>query len=300
MKQNFTIGWWAKLALSLIALFGAIQINKLNAQTSCPTPVVQNMALVPCSTGHKIQFQYTNTTGVTGSVNVSLGSGTNLKYQQCIELPVCSTLVTLSSSCFTTGTVFDTLFKVVYPFTNCQPCISLPVHFISFNAEKKDAGKIRLAWEVEISNEQNDYFKVERSYDGRNFSEIALVFTDPNFKKYSFTDNPSNTGKIYYRIVYHSNSGKKYSNVVLVSFEKITEIKPFLDGTGTLRVQGLPPDEMAAIVVIDLSGRILTKAQMQTEQILSNGIQVNNLATGIYVVNVTTTTKAYSGKFFKN
>ena len=299
MKQTFelNLGWWAKLFASTIFLIWTIS---LHAQTTCPVPVVQNMALVTCSTGHKIQFQYTNTTGITGSVKVSLGSGTNLKYQECITLPVCTTAVTLSSACFTQGTVFDTLFKTVYPFDNCQPCISLPISFVSFNGEKKDAEKIRLTWEVEISNEQNDYFKVERSYDGRNFNTIALVFTDPNFKKYSFTDSPSTSGKIYYRIVYYSDSGKKYSNVILVSFEKNPEIKTFLDGTGILRVQGLPPNEAANVMVIDLSGRILKKTQMRTEQMFSSGLQLNNLSTGIYVVNVTTQTKTYSAKFFKD
>ena len=299
MKQTFKldVAWWAKLVLSLIALGGAI---KINAQTSCPVPVVQNIALVPCSTGHKIQFQYTNTTGVTGSVNVSLGSGTNLKYQQCIELPVCSTLTTLSSACFTAGTVFDTLFKVVYPFAGCQPCISLPVNFISFNAEKNSSGGVKLYWEAEVVNEPSSHFKVERSQDGITFTTIALVFSDESIKKYFYTDpNPGN-GKVFYRIVFTNNSGtKKYTNVQLVSFEKNVEVKAFLDGIGTLRIQGLPPDELANILVIDFSGRILKKAQMQTEQILSTGIQVSSLATGIYVVHVSTSQKTYSGKFNK-
>jgi hypothetical protein len=175
------------------------------------------------------------------------------------------------------------------------------VNFISFNAEKNSSGGVKLYWEAEVVNEPSSHFKVERSQDGITFTTIALVFSDESIKKYFYTDpNPGN-GKVFYRIVFTNNSGtKKYTNVQLVSFEKNVEVKAFLDGIGTLRIQGLPSGEIATAVVLDLSGRILKKNQSSTDNMLSSGISVSNLPTGIYVVNVTTTTKAYSGKFFKN
>lgn len=298
MKQTFQLdlGWWAKFVGSTIFLLWTIS---LHAQT-CSTAVVTNMALVPCSTGHKIQFTYVNNTGVNGSVNVSLGSGTNLKYQECITLPVCSTQTILSSACFTNGSVFDTLFKTVHPFTNCQPCISLPVHFISFNAEKSSSG-VKLFWEAEVVNESNAMFKVEKSTDGVNFSMIALVFADQAVRKYFFTDNSSpGNGKIFYRLRFTSSSGSdKLSPVRLVSFEKFNEVKTFVDGSNTIRIQGLEPGKTATAFVYSMDGRMIAQKQSTTDEMLSAGISASNLTTGIYVIRITTDVQVYNGKFAK-
>jgi hypothetical protein len=287
------------LFLSIIALLGAIQLNA--QQPACSTAVVvSNFEAIPCSTGVKYQFNYNNPTGVIASTKIRLGSGSNACDSVCISLPANST-GQLITPCMPTCDVFDTLFVYKYPIAGCSCPSVLPINFISFNADKNSSGGVKLMWEAEVINEPSSHFKVEKSQDGTTFTTIALVFSDESIKKYFYTDpNPGN-GKVFYRIVFTNNSGtKKYTNVQLVSFEKNVEVKAFLDGIGTLRIQGLPPDELANILVIDFSGRILKKAQMQTEQILSTGIQVSSLATGIYVVNVTTQTKTYSAKFFKN
>lgn len=299
MKRKITARWWIYLGLSLIALSGAIKINA--QQPACSTNhTIQVISANPaCTTKVAVTFSYNNPTGNIVSVEIRLGSGANAKDSVCLNLnPGTGTLTT---PCLT-GSLSDTIFTEKYPLPNCICSPVLPVTFISFTAEENNSGGIKLTWEAEVVNEPSSHFKVEKSTDGREFSVIALVFADQSIRKYSFTDpNPGGNGKVFYRIVFTNNTGtKKYSTVQLVSFEKNNDVKHFLDGTGTLRIQGLPSGEIANAVILDMSGKIIHRNQSRTDQLFSSGIPVYSLPTGIYVVNVTTQTKTYSGKFFKN
>jgi hypothetical protein len=80
--------------------------------------------------------------------------------------------------------------------------------------------KIDLKWSTEIETNLS-HFIVERSTDGVNFSDAALVFAYGNTRAkadYAFADNISRllTGAVYYRIISISTDGKNLSSEVRI------------------------------------------------------------------------------------
>jgi len=89
----------------------------------------------------------------------------------------------------------------------------LPMKMMSFKAKKSPNTNV-LEWLME-SDENIDYYNVQRSYDGTNFETIALV--QKNNQSYSFIDINPEEKNIYYRIVLFDYAGhKEYSRIVMV------------------------------------------------------------------------------------
>jgi len=78
-----------------------------------------------------------------------------------------------------------------------------------------NSNKATLNWAL-ASNETTDRFEVERSYDGINFTTVALVFTSERSgaESYGFHENINWGGNAYYRL-------KRYDNSQTVSYSKI-------------------------------------------------------------------------------
>lgn len=83
--------------------------------------------------------------------------------------------------------------------------IVLPVKYVSFDALASD-NKVNLNWSTD-NEVNNNYFEVERSFDGRNFSSIAVVLdaltVSGNNKYYGMRDNALALGGksiAYYRL----------------------------------------------------------------------------------------------------
>ena len=84
--------------------------------------------------------------------------------------------------------------------------VAAPTNLIATAASKT---KIKLAWTDNSNNEQG--FKIERSTDGVNFSQIATV--GANVKAYTNTGLSKNK-KYYYRVrAYNGTTNSAYSNV---------------------------------------------------------------------------------------
>ena len=78
----------------------------------------------------------------------------------------------------------------------------LPIELVDFSV--KCAGRNQsLSW-ITASEKNNDFFTIEKSYDGKTFSFVANVKGAGNsnsYKTYNYTDNNSNSSEIiYYRI----------------------------------------------------------------------------------------------------
>jgi hypothetical protein len=71
----------------------------------------------------------------------------------------------------------------------------LPVKLISFTAKMQEPN-IQLQWQAEdVYN--GEYFMVERSPDGINFSSVGSITAMPLVKSYTFTDNINALRKLY-------------------------------------------------------------------------------------------------------
>ena len=95
------------------------------------------------------------------------------------------------------------------------------------------SGSSILKWEA-VSNNEVQYFEVQKSRDGSNFEKVArveVVNPDQLNQKYSYTDVSSDNGSVkYYRIRQVAKSGTRYfSNIVKLNGNKISlnsKIKP--------------------------------------------------------------------------
>ena len=98
----------------------------------------------------------------------------------------------------------------------CEPVQPLPVDLISFFG-KNDKRVNKLYW-ITVSELNNDYFTVERSYDGINWEfvgEIDGAGTTQEGRDYTFTDFDPYVGVTYYRLKQTDIDGTTKSHGVI-------------------------------------------------------------------------------------
>lgn len=90
---------------------------------------------------------------------------------------------------------------------NVASSVVVPLVCNNFNY-KLNGNNVLLNWNV-ITNGSHNYFKVERSFDGINFTTLSTV--DKNItNQYQYNDVlPYNTSKIYYRLIQVNKDGKE-------------------------------------------------------------------------------------------
>ena len=95
---------------------------------------------------------------------------------------------------------------------------ALPVDFLSFRAQNQ-AATVALDWAT-ATETNNDYFAVERSADGRAFTEIGQVTgrgSSTQRADYTHLDRQPLNGTSYYRLAQYDHDGtRSYSEVVSV------------------------------------------------------------------------------------
>ena len=134
----------------------------------------------------------------------------------------------------TTGT-----YTVSLTVTDALGCVSsssqivnigflLPIELESFDAEKLADNIVQLNWTT-ASEEQNDYFTIERGVSGNTFTEIGNVDGAGNSLElldYHFLDRSPLDGTSYYRIKQTDFDGAStYTNTVAVNFRPVQSWK---------------------------------------------------------------------------
>ena len=113
--------------------------------------------------------------------------------------------------------------------------IIVPVILVDFSGIAKPDKTSYLQWRT-TSEINSDYFIVERSIDGRNFSQVAIVNAQGNSNSavdYQLTDNFPSTGINYYRVNTVVNDGTDEYSIIL----SVT-IKDTINGHGVLVCSG--------------------------------------------------------------
>jgi uncharacterized repeat protein (TIGR03803 family) len=180
----------------------------------------------------------------------------------------------------------------------------LPFTLISFSGENK--GNVnKLSWEIE-SDQDLDYFELQRSTDGQNFNDIAQIKNDGKLT-YKFNDHISgDTNTVYYyRLKIVGLKGNfKYSDVIRITVDFKQDFvhanpNPFEDVL--LITVNSPVKDNARFVLTDLTGRqVLTKNEVLSRG--SNIIQISDngrLPSGTYILTITTSSKKESIKVIK-
>jgi len=163
---------------------------------------------------------------------------------------------------------------------NCSGAsISLPVEFISFNAQLEGL-KTRLEWTTG-SEWNNKGFNIERSITRNDWETIGFVQghgdTD-RLKNYTFYDKNPTSGNNYYRLKQLDFDGAyEYSEIKVVKFAErellVQELFPNPSATGEAVLNLWSPTNQEAVIrVYDLNGRLY---QDQRQELSAGSNRIN-------------------------
>ena len=169
--------------------------------------------------------------------------------------------------------------------------VALPVEFTHFEAHAVEGGN-RLdwttAWELNA-----DYFAVERSTDGRNYTEIGRVaaagFSETD-TKYTFTDRAPAAGLNYYRLRQVDRDAAFEWSVVRTVHNTtaprgiVVQPNPGVDRV-TFRVGG-SPNEPTVFDLFDGTGRLVRTVRTTDARGAQYSFDASELAPGVYTVRV--------------
>ena len=173
-----------------------------------------------------------------------------------------------------------------------ETLVLVPVKWI-FVKGKHTGNTVQLNWAT-AAEVNNDHFEIERSENGRDFSKIGQIngaSGSTGTKEYAFEDLQPKTGTSYYRIKQVDKNGTSEYSIIVTVNSSITRarleyfpnpassfVNLMVDDKGTGPVQ---------IRIYNMEGKLVKEQQvMKNDQILTTSIQIQNLATGIYMMEV--------------
>ena len=194
------------------------------------------------------------------------------------------------------------------PYTYAGGCsftnIPLPIKLLNFQAGlSKD--QAQLNWVV-ADNQTGDYFEVERSADGKNFSTVAIVSTTQTQGNEAYQYKETAQATAYYRLrVVNKDKSTSYSKILL--------IKSQAESAGTMSLLQNPVQETLTfsftsttnanneVAVYNLVG-----AKVYAEKILAQkgknsvSVKLNSyLSAGTYILEVRNANQRSIAKFIK-
>lgn len=232
---------------------------------------------------HKFNSDGTDDVGFngTGSNTIHFAAGSPVESAQgmCIQTDSKILLVGMVEN----GAVFDLALMRL----NNAASIT-PVSWESFSVQKTSSGH-QLNW-VTNNEQSNKGFEVQRSTDGKNFSDIGFVAGSGStqlVKHYQFTDNAPVPGNNFYRLKQVDENGKyEYSVVRKISFDKVFKMSVYPNPvTDNVVIQS--NKKLIAIKLFDAQGKaILTRSnQLSQTEIIS----MRKFVAGSYLLQMTTT-----------
>jgi hypothetical protein len=195
-------------------------------------------------------------------------------------------------------------------FTYTNPT-TLPIKFHTFTATMNGDSKVDLKWttasEINVS-----HFVIEKSLDGKNYGDAGIVFAYGNSHDqtdYAFVDNinGSKAGVIYYKIRSVDNDEHYKHSVTRVirvgkEEENTISLRAYPNPvTSELRVT-IPSKWQNKNVVYELyhsNGQMARKIETARSSQTEN-LNVNGLASGLYIVKVSCEGEIAQQKIIKN
>ena len=273
-----------------------------NVTVSCalPTTPVISPTSSTIQAGQSVTFSITSTqSGIVYSVTDAGSSTTNYavsKWGTGIGL-------SLPTNTFSTAGTYSVLVNAIsVSGAGCATTAAasivvnsaLPISLSYFTGRYAN-NRSQLEWET-VTEENVDYFAVERSNDGRQFTQIGTVKATGNSVsaiKYAYNDNTPLNGTAWYRLrTVDKDLRGEYSNVIRLTNTNQSVLvlsvtpNPF---ESNMRMQVYSAKTMpAAIRITDINGRELYKIN-KVFLTGNNNIPLNppaSLATGMYILQV--------------
>lgn len=169
---------------------------------------------------------------------------------------------------------------------------ALPVEFSYFKGQAAAAGNL-LQWGT-ATEQNNDYFSVERSEDGTVFAEIGKVGgsgTSNMAHSYSFTDTKATASINYYRLKQVDKDGKfNMSDVIKIAGNSNAAAARIYPSPVLSSVSVVLNNEVkgkGSIEIYDVTGRTVRNQLIsKTDRQLITAVDMNNLVPGMYVLQV--------------
>ena len=153
--------------------------------------------------------------------------------------------------------------------------VTLPISLSLFTG-KRDGNNVQLKWITE-SEINNEYFTLERSYDGKDFVEVGRVDGAGNSNKskyYYWTDDNPPSGECYYRLSQTDYDGRTETfNTVFIKADTEIDLKHFVispsafSQTFNVEVKSAR-EQKGTLIITSLKGEIIDQA----DYYLSKGV----------------------------
>ncbi|MCS6917993.1 MAG: hypothetical protein NZM08_09980 [Chitinophagales bacterium] len=201
----------------------------------------------------------------------------------------------LNGTCATStiGQVVRTGLSGFSDFGTAQSSTNLPVELVSFTGHAFSEGN-RLQW-VTLTEQDNEYFEVERSSDSYDFHSIGTVAgkgTSFEAQTYTFWDHHPLPGRNYYRLKQVDFSGKySYSHVLLLEAQRslLTLIQLVPNPTsGEVTLEYANAQDVTVIIeVIDLFGKtVFSETASFAAGSGSHALSLQHLPAGLYQLRI--------------
>jgi hypothetical protein len=263
--------------------------NAMHPTTSVTTPVAS------VSTQGQWDWIPVSGTGAGLTITVSLPAGVNMATAASLRLVGWNgtSWIDLSGSATASGNtegdaLSGTMIAGITAIGIGSTSVVLPVTFGSFAVQEQGCEAV-LSWTTQME-QNNDYFAIERSQDGRIFTvidKVAAAGSSNTTQSYSYYDRLPANGMNYYRIMQVDVDGQHSSTAVKsLKFDCANgtiKVYPTVN-QGTVYVALPAGYEQAKISVVDINGRPITADV--TAGGLSRTVQLKSIAAGTYLLRV--------------
>ncbi|MDR6805918.1 Zn-dependent metalloprotease [Dyadobacter sp. BE34] len=190
-----------------------------------------------------------------------------------------------------------------FGLSNAPPGAALPVTLVDFEGKNTSEGNV-LQWTTS-SESNNDYFAIEESTNGKNFTESGRVKGVGNASvttRYDFTDVDFNKGITYYRLKQVDFDGKyAYSRMIAIDAPSAGNIRFYpnpVQSALDIELPNLQRNWVNARVINASGQEVIVKERA----VVQNGrlnIQLGKLPAGIYQVLIANDKVSYRLSVFK-
>ncbi|TSA51154.1 MAG: T9SS C-terminal target domain-containing protein, partial [Sphingobacteriales bacterium] len=176
----------------------------------------------------------------------------------------------------------------------------LPIQLTTFTAENVNDVSVLLKWETE-SEINNNYFCVERSVDGKTFSEIGIVNgngTTETKHNYTLSDEAPISGVSYYRLKQVDFDGNfSYSQIIAVEIHSTqTDWSIYPNPVSEQLTVNCNQFAGSTINLMDVFGRIIISQKINLK---SEIINLKSIPSGIYFIELNDGRASEVKKFVK-
>ena len=180
----------------------------------------------------------------------------------------------------------------------------LPVTLINFEGKNTNEGNL-LSWTTSVEV-NNDYFEIERSTNGKNFSALDKVKGKGSLAgitKYYYTDSSNPIGTSYYRLKQFDFDGSyAYSRMITLQADAASQLKVYPNPVQSLLTLEMPEGNLSNVQLslVNSAGLEIIK---EVKVSVKNGIVTKDLSSlmpGIYQVILQSENATYHSKIVKN